>query len=187
MEYVMKKRQYICTAKPRNIQMCVEYWILFPLYNAMLIFYSSASKWNCGIVRSLWEVDSRADPLKNLPGLLRFRLVLASVGPCRASRRGIRASSGQLDRDRGVRREYFRRVEEPSGLGWLRHAGSCPLPASRAPRLTKELSLCIKPNGYLTIRLYAACLLTASAPPSRLSPIRRGARSSRGSPWAKLR
>ena len=31
-------------------------------------------------------------------------------------------------------REYFRRVEEPMGLGWLRNAGPCSLPASRAPR-----------------------------------------------------
>jgi len=38
----------------------------------------------------------------------------------------------QLNRDRGASREYFRRVEEPSGLGRLRHAGPFPLPASRA-------------------------------------------------------
>ena len=31
-------------------------------------------------------------------------------------------------------REYFRRVEEPMGLGRLRHAGPCSLPAGRAPR-----------------------------------------------------
>jgi hypothetical protein len=59
MEYVMKKRPYICTAKLRNIQMIVAYWILYLLYYAVLIFYASASKWNCGIVPSLWEVGSR--------------------------------------------------------------------------------------------------------------------------------
>jgi|GEM_PF-5613357 len=31
MEYVMKKRPYIYTAKLRNIQMFLEYWILYLL------------------------------------------------------------------------------------------------------------------------------------------------------------
>jgi hypothetical protein len=31
MEYVMKKRSYICTAKLRNIQTFLEYWILYLL------------------------------------------------------------------------------------------------------------------------------------------------------------
>jgi hypothetical protein len=58
----MKKRPYICTAKLGNIQMLVAYLILYLLRDAILIFYLSASKWNCGIVRSLWEVDSWGIP-----------------------------------------------------------------------------------------------------------------------------
>lgn len=140
----MKKRRYICTAKLCNIQMLVEYWILYIIYNAIVIFYSSASKWNCGIVPRPSEVGSRGGfpnwldsdstrrtALEGLPRLLQFRLVPASMALCRASWRGDRASSGQLDRDRGVSREYYRRVEEPSELGRLRHGGRCQLPASR--------------------------------------------------------
>ncbi|MGB6374056.1 MAG: hypothetical protein WBE85_02280 [Methylocella sp.] len=46
-----------------------------------------------------------------------------------ASRDEERAGSAQLDRDRGVSQEYFRRVDEPSGQGRLGHAGPCALPA----------------------------------------------------------
>ena len=39
MENVMKERPYICAAKLHNIKMFVEYWILYLLCNAILIFY----------------------------------------------------------------------------------------------------------------------------------------------------
>jgi hypothetical protein len=39
MEYVMKKRRYICMAKLCNIQACLEYLIKYQLYNAILILY----------------------------------------------------------------------------------------------------------------------------------------------------
>jgi hypothetical protein len=58
MEYVIKKRPYICTAKLRNIQTFAEYWIRYTLYNAILTFYSCASN---GIV-ALYEVSGRLTP-----------------------------------------------------------------------------------------------------------------------------
>src|ERR1700732_4940416 len=58
MEYVIKKRPYIYTTKLRNIQMFVEYWIRYTLYNAILTFYSCASN---GIV-ALYEVSGRLTP-----------------------------------------------------------------------------------------------------------------------------
>jgi hypothetical protein len=58
MEYVMKKRPYIYTAKLCIFKMFVEYLILYILSNAMSIFYSSESKGNCGIVPLLCEVGS---------------------------------------------------------------------------------------------------------------------------------
>ena len=50
MENVMKERPYICAAKLYNIKMFVEYWILYLLCDAILIFYGPESGWNCGPV-----------------------------------------------------------------------------------------------------------------------------------------
>ena len=50
MENVIKERPYICAAKLHNIKMFVEYWILYLLCNAILIFYGPASPRLDGIV-----------------------------------------------------------------------------------------------------------------------------------------
>ncbi len=61
MEYVMKKRPFICMPKLGNIQMRVAYLRLYFLSNANLTCYSSASQWNCGSTKSP-EAGSRGDP-----------------------------------------------------------------------------------------------------------------------------
>ena len=63
MEYVMKKRPYICTAKLRNIQMFVEYWILYLLRMQCypLFIRIETELWDCTASMRSWFLRRTTD------------------------------------------------------------------------------------------------------------------------------
>jgi hypothetical protein len=88
-------RPYSCTAKVRNIQVFVEYWILYLLCNASLSFYSPTSKWNCGIVSSLREVGSRGGSPNRLGSASTWRSQVCSGSAWFRLRCGFAAQAGE--------------------------------------------------------------------------------------------
>ncbi|MGH7246809.1 MAG: hypothetical protein ACREH9_01770, partial [Pseudomonadota bacterium] len=97
----------------------------FTLYDIIQLY--SSIHLNPNLILALYQVNEKLPPaadsligwvcfnwrtaFERLLCLHRFRVVPASMRPCRARWRGDRARSGSMERDRGASRDYFRGVE----------------------------------------------------------------------------